>query len=65
MSREAHGEKWFKSSYSNGNGNCVEVRIASAAVAMRDSKVTQGPAVMVAGATWSSFLGAVKSRHLR
>ncbi|WP_435846815.1 DUF397 domain-containing protein [Streptomyces griseofuscus] len=30
--------EWFKSSHSNGNGNCVEVAHLDGGIALRDSK---------------------------
>ncbi|MFI1868095.1 DUF397 domain-containing protein [Streptomyces jumonjinensis] len=62
--KDPNSAQWLKSSYSNGNGNCVEVRLAPRAVAMRDSKVTEGPAVTVDTSAWSSFVGAVKGGAL-
>ncbi|MGC5529086.1 DUF397 domain-containing protein [Streptomyces sp. SR-10] len=63
MSRAAHPAPgstalhWFKSSYSNGDGGaCVEVAAHPAAVHIRDSKVTDGPALTVEPAAWSAFV---------
>ncbi|MEU9234645.1 DUF397 domain-containing protein [Streptomyces subrutilus] len=51
---------WQKSSYSTGEGgNCVEVAACPAAVHVRDSKVTAGPQLAVAPATWSAFLSGI------
>ncbi len=51
---------WFKSSYSDGEGgNCVEVAASPAAVHVRDSKVTAGPELAVAPASWGAFLGGI------
>jgi Domain of unknown function (DUF397) len=48
---------WFKSSYSGGgNEGCVEVRITSEAVSVRDSKNQAGPSFAVETATWRAFL---------
>ncbi|MFD3789493.1 DUF397 domain-containing protein [Streptomyces cyaneofuscatus] len=48
---------WFKSSYSSDQGgNCVEVAAHPAAVHIRDSKVTDGPALTVEPAAWSAFV---------
>ncbi|MEU9333269.1 DUF397 domain-containing protein [Streptomyces sp. NPDC048290] len=41
--KDPHSSEWLKSSHSNGNGNCVEVRFTSVTVAMRDSKQADGP----------------------
>lgn len=51
-----------KSSRSNGNGgnNCVEVAVLINAVAVRDSKDRDGPALIFAPAVWRTFVaGAV------
>ncbi|MET9324886.1 DUF397 domain-containing protein [Streptomyces sp. NPDC003038] len=51
---------WRKSSYSGGEGGqCVEVAPCAAAVHIRDSKVTAGPELAVAPASWSAFLGGI------
>ncbi|MFE9387508.1 DUF397 domain-containing protein [Streptomyces sp. NPDC007025] len=54
---------WFKSSYSNGTQNCVEVRIAEA-VATRDSKVTGGPVLTFGAQQWATFVAGVADRRL-
>lgn len=49
------------STYSTDNGNCVEVAAnLPGLVAVRDSKVPAGPALVVAPAQWSAFLGGLK-----
>ncbi|MCX5421950.1 DUF397 domain-containing protein [Streptomyces sp. NBC_00078] len=55
------GARWLKSSYSDGSGNnCVEVAdlggTAYAGVAIRDSKTPQGPALLVAPASFATFI---------
>lgn len=56
--------RWFKSSYSNNGGNCVEVStnlvVSSGVVPVRDSKRPEGPALVVSTAAWSSFVTSVK-----
>ncbi|MEV3946041.1 DUF397 domain-containing protein [Streptomyces halstedii] len=54
---------WRKSSYSNQDGGaCVEVCDDFVAVVpVRDSKVPDGPALVVGAGGWSSFVRAVKS----
>ncbi|THA72720.1 DUF397 domain-containing protein [Streptomyces sp. A0958] len=51
--------EWFKSSHSNGNGNCVEVARLGAGVAVRDSKVHAGPVLTCAAGGWRAFIGSV------
>lgn len=58
--RQGMTERWTKSSHSAGNGACVEVRSPEAReVAVRDSKVPQGPSLAFAPGTWTAFVGAV------
>ncbi|MGW2524126.1 DUF397 domain-containing protein [Streptomyces sp. NPDC001617] len=52
--------QWHKSSYSNGmGGECLEVAALAAAIAVRDSKVTSGPRLILSRAAWQSFIGAL------
>jgi hypothetical protein len=51
--------EWFKSSHSNGNGNCVEVACLGGAVAVRDSKQQAGPVLTCASDGWQTFVGSV------
>ncbi|MBZ6231095.1 DUF397 domain-containing protein [Streptomyces olivaceus] len=54
-------ESWTKSSYSGGNGACVEVRSPLvAALAVRDSKVTAGPVLAFPAEAWNAFVTSVK-----
>ncbi|MGV9355615.1 DUF397 domain-containing protein [Streptomyces misionensis] len=54
---------WFKSSYSNGEGgSCVEVADGfPGVVPVRDSKMDDGPALVIGAAAWTEFVGAVGS----
>ncbi|RCG15201.1 DUF397 domain-containing protein [Streptomyces diacarni] len=54
---------WFKSSYSNGTQNCVEVRIDEA-VDTRDSKVTAGPVLTFGTEQWATFVAGVADGQL-
>jgi hypothetical protein len=60
--------RWFKSSYSNTGGNCVEVATNLAAshdtVPVRDSKVSDGPSLRVSVSAFSSFVASVKGGRL-
>ncbi|MEV7733884.1 DUF397 domain-containing protein [Streptomyces sp. NPDC088921] len=54
---------WLKSSYSNGSGgDCVEVAANfPGRVPVRDSKVPDGPALLLAARAWAQFVAALKS----
>ncbi|MER7046058.1 MULTISPECIES: DUF397 domain-containing protein [Streptomyces] len=53
-------ETWTKSSYSGGNGACVEVRSPiERAISVRDSKVTEGPAITFVPGSWNAFVSEV------
>jgi hypothetical protein len=53
---------WFTSSYSSGNGQCVEcARTHDGGMAVRDSKHPDGPALAVPRETWHGFLAAVRA----
>ncbi|CAM5630116.1 DUF397 domain-containing protein [Streptomyces badius] len=56
--------RWFKSSYSNNGGNCIEVAVNLAVprgiVPVRDSKVTEGPVVEVPVTAFSAFVAGVR-----
>ncbi|MEV3859926.1 DUF397 domain-containing protein [Streptomyces sp. NPDC050095] len=55
-------ESWIKSSYSTGNGACVEVKSPELrAIAVRDSKVVQGPSIDFAPETWNAFVHKVST----
>ncbi|MGW7583064.1 DUF397 domain-containing protein [Kitasatospora sp. NPDC054768] len=56
------GARWFKSSYSNNGGSCVEVAPDFPGLApVRDSKDPQGPALVFPAEAWVSFVAAVRS----
>jgi Domain of unknown function (DUF397) len=49
--------EWHKSSYSSQDGNCVEVaRILPEFVAVRDSKESDGPQLVVPIEAWQAFM---------
>ncbi|MFD5453582.1 DUF397 domain-containing protein [Streptomyces olivaceus] len=50
--------RWRKSTYSNGDGgNCLEVTDGvPGVVPVRDSKVSDGPVVVVGAAAWGVFV---------
>jgi uncharacterized protein DUF397 len=49
---------WFKSSHSDaGNDSCVQVRITSEAVGVRDSKAPAAGELWLTAPSWAAFLG--------
>jgi hypothetical protein len=50
---------WHTSSYSCGNGDCVEVAPALDRVLLRDSKDPDGPALTLSTPAWRVFLSTV------
>jgi hypothetical protein len=58
--------RWRKSSHSNGEGgSCIEVADGvPGVVPVRDSKVADGPVILIGSAAWTEFIGAV-TRWLR
>ncbi|MFH8885287.1 DUF397 domain-containing protein [Streptomyces californicus] len=56
--------RWFKSSYSNNGGDCVEVAAnlvaARGIVPVRDSKVVGGPVVTVPASAFAAFVAGVQ-----
>ncbi|MER0242963.1 DUF397 domain-containing protein [Streptomyces sp. HSW2009] len=58
-------EQWTKSSYSGGQGNCIEWAPSRTAttdvVPVRDSKHPHGPALHFDTAAWTTFITNVKA----
>ncbi|MFB6806685.1 DUF397 domain-containing protein [Streptomyces sp. NPDC056387] len=54
--------RWRRSSRSTGMNNCVETAVlAGGLLAVRDSKRTDGPAVLFTGPAWHGFLASVRA----
>jgi Domain of unknown function (DUF397) len=59
------GAAWRKSTWSMGNGDCVEfARLAPGYAAVRDSKHKAGPPIVISARDWRSFIHEVKSGKL-
>ncbi|MFD7707755.1 DUF397 domain-containing protein [Streptomyces sp. NPDC059785] len=52
-------DTWTKSSYSMGNGACVEVKSPQLALAVRDSKIPEGPTLAFPAESWNAFVAGV------
>lgn len=62
MSVAVPGANWFKSSYSQPNGECVEAaHLADGMVGVRDSKNPTGAALVFHGLEWDRFTAAVQA----
>ncbi|WP_031090060.1 DUF397 domain-containing protein [Streptomyces sp. NRRL WC-3549] len=57
--------RWFKSSYSDNGGQCIEVAVNLAAsrgvVPVRDSKDRSGPVLDLATGAFNAFVAGVKA----
>jgi hypothetical protein len=67
MSRnDLSGARWRKSSYSDGQANCVEVAVVGhlrERVAVRDSKSPDGAALTFTPNVWQQFIERVTAVH--
>ncbi|QOC90986.1 DUF397 domain-containing protein [Micromonospora craniellae] len=54
--RDLSAARWFTSSRSANNGDCVECAILPAAMAVRDSKDRSGPVLVFSHSQWSVFV---------
>ncbi|MFF0631558.1 DUF397 domain-containing protein [Nocardia sp. NPDC004151] len=62
MSVKLSDPRWFKSSYSQAGGECVEVAfVEGGRVAVRDSKDRSGPAFIFAPSEWEAFTDGVRN----
>jgi hypothetical protein len=61
MSTDLSGALWRKSSYSNGQANCVEIAVVGrrSVVAVRDSKAPDALSLIFTARTWRQFTNSV------
>ena len=53
--------RWVKSTHSGPDSdNCVEVAFVGEAIAVRDSRNPEGPALIFTPAEWDAFVGGAK-----
>lgn len=50
---------WFKATFSDNGGGCVEVALGADGVAVRDSKDPEGPVLHFSDEEWGAFLAGV------
>ncbi|HEU5333787.1 MAG TPA: DUF397 domain-containing protein [Actinocrinis sp.] len=53
-------EDWTTSSYCGQTGDCVEVRVRSGEIVVRDSKDPDGPVLRFTPAEWRAFLAGAR-----
>ncbi|WP_338933185.1 DUF397 domain-containing protein [Streptomyces netropsis] len=59
---EITGAEWVKSSASMGQGNCVELtRLPDGAVAVRNSRYPDGPALVYTAEEMTAFLAGARN----
>ncbi|WP_328957276.1 DUF397 domain-containing protein [Kitasatospora purpeofusca] len=65
MTQEYQGARWRKSTYSDGDGDCIEVSESlTDMVPVRDSKDPHGPTLAFTTTAWASFLAALRAGEL-
>jgi hypothetical protein len=60
MDNDNTGMDWRKSTYSNGQGNCVEVADARGVILVRDTKDRGGETLAFGTDAWAAFLAAMQ-----
>ncbi|GAA3039881.1 DUF397 domain-containing protein [Kitasatospora sp. NPDC127116] len=62
MRDRIHQAVWRKSTYSNGQGNCIEVADGLASIVpVRDSKDPRGPVLSITPEAWQSFVAGIRA----
>lgn len=62
MKQDSTPVAWRKSTYSNGQGDCVEIGTGNLdIVPVRDSKDPEGPTLAFPAAAFASFVAAIKA----
>ncbi|MGA5816606.1 DUF397 domain-containing protein [Kitasatospora sp. NPDC094028] len=62
MRDRSHEATWRKSTYSNGDGDCVEVAAHSQGIVpVRDSKDPRGPVLDFTREAWQAFMAAIRA----
>jgi hypothetical protein len=57
---------WFKSTYSQGQNDCVEVGSVPSVVGVRDSKLSPASPILAFGpASWATFTDGLKDQTAR
>nr|WP_067688283.1 DUF397 domain-containing protein [Nocardia jejuensis] len=60
MNSDLSTSSWFKSTASQGTGECVEIAfLTGGMVGVRDSETPDGPALVFTPGEWDVFLGGV------
>lgn len=57
--------RWFTSSRSTNNGDCVECAVLPEAIAVRDSKDRTGPTLLFSANQWTAFVARLAADRVR
>ena len=61
MSENMRGVSWRKSTYSNAQGDCVEVGTAAHAILVRDTANRSGATLTIPAPVWQALLAEVRA----
>ncbi|MGX1807643.1 DUF397 domain-containing protein [Nocardia sp. NPDC055321] len=65
MNDDVAHARWFKSSFSQGGSDCVEVAfLANGEVGVRDSKCPSGPSLTFTPGQWEAFTASIWAGEL-